>query len=346
MPVIFETKNNFFMQEFSRGAALMLLVLTLLCCNSKQSSTEQTTNSETATTMVKAPLFSGDSAYAYVEKQVKFGPRVPNSAAHTRCGDYLVAELKRLGCTVTEQTFTATHYDGRKLNARNIIGSINPQATKRILLASHWDSRPVADEDPTNKTGPIDGANDGASGVGVLLEVARTLQQAAQKPGVGVDFIFFDVEDGGNSAVAKDKFTGFCLGSQYWAANKHVPGYSAYFGVLLDMVGAKGATFPKEAFSNQYANEVTRMIWNTASQLGYSSYFVEQDGAAITDDHLPVNETAKIPMVDIIHLQLNNPQKTFFDDWHTHEDDMRNIDPNTLKAVGQVLVQVLYQESI
>ena len=322
-----------------------LASVTLWNCNTStsSSSSEQTVESTTST-LVKTPAFSGDSAYKYVDNQVKFGPRVPNSSAHVKCGDYLVTELKRLGCTVTEQKFTATHYDGSKLNARNIIGSINLQATKRILLASHWDSRPVADEDPTNKKGAIDGANDGASGVGVLLELARVIQQAAQKPSVGVDIMFFDVEDGGNAEVAKDKFTGFCLGSQYWAANKHVPNYTAYYGVLLDMVGAKGATFPKEAFSNQYAGEITRNIWNVAGQLGYSSYFIQEDGAAITDDHLPVNETAKIPMVDIIHLQMNNPTKTFFDAWHTHTDDMRNIDPTTLKAVGQTLVQVLYQE--
>lgn len=326
--------------------ALAMCVATLWNCktNSSSSSSEQTSENNTGTVLVKAPVFSGDSAFFYTDKQVKFGPRVPNSSAHVKCGDYLVAELKRLGCTVTEQKFTATHYDGTKLNARNIIGSINPQATKRILLASHWDSRPVADEDPTNKKGAIDGANDGASGVGVLLELARVIQQAAQKPTVGVDLLFFDVEDGGNAAIAKDKYTGFCLGSQYWAANKHVPNYSAYYGILLDMVGAKGATFPKEAFSNQYAGEITRNLWNLASQLGYSAYFIQEDGAAITDDHLPVNETAKIPMVDIIHLQMNNPTKTFFDDWHTHEDDMRNIDPNTLKAVGQTLLQMLYQE--
>ena len=331
------------MSKNTKWFIIVVVFSTFWSCKTNTSS-EQTTENETTTVLVKAPAFSGDSAYVFTDKQVKFGPRVPNSTAHTKCGDYLVAELKRLGCNVVEQKFIATHYDGRKLNARNIIGSINPQATKRILLASHWDSRPVADEDPTNKTGAIDGANDGASGVGVLLELARVIQQAAQKPTVGVDLIFFDVEDGGNSAVAKDKFTGFCLGSQYWAANKHIPGYSAYYGVLLDMVGAKGATFPRESFSNQYAGEVTRNLWNLASQLGYSSYFIQQDGAAITDDHLPVNETAKIPMVDIIHLQMNNPQKTFFDDWHTHEDDMRNIDPNTLKAVGQTLLQALYQE--
>ncbi|MFN4147150.1 MAG: M28 family peptidase [Runella sp.] len=323
-----------------------IFLFTVICffqCKTENKSSEQTS---TEISLVKAPDFNADSAYFFIEKQVQFGPRVPNTPAHTRCGDYLVAQLKRLGCTVTEQKFTATNYDGRKLNARNIIGSINPQATKRILLASHWDSRPTADEDPTDKKSPIAGANDGASGVGVLLEIARTLQAASVKPSVGIDLIFFDVEDGGNSAVAKDKYTGFCLGSQYWAENKHVPNYSAYFGILLDMVGAKGATFPKEGFSTQYAGEITRRVWEIASKLGYSNFFIDQNGASITDDHLPVNETAKIPMIDIIHLELNNPQRTFFEDWHTHEDDMRNIDRSTLKAVGQTLLQVLYQEGL
>jgi len=333
------------MTKRSQYIKFILLIGLLYGCKTNSSS-EQTSEYETGTILVKTPVFIGDSAFIFVDKQVKFGPRVPNSMAHTRCGDYLVAELKRLGCSVVEQKFVATSYDGSKLNARNIIGSINPQAVKRILLASHWDSRPIADEDPTNKKGAIAGANDGASGVGVLLELARSIQQSTLKPTVGIDLIFFDVEDGGNAALAKDKFSGFCLGSQYWAANKHIPNYSAYYGVLLDMVGAKGATFPKESFSMQYANEVTRSIWNMASQLGYSAYFVDQEGGGITDDHLPVNETAKIPMIDIIHLQMNNPKKTFFEDWHTHEDDMRNIDPNTLKAVGQTLMQALYQESL
>lgn len=322
--------------------SVLLLVFGFLIwqCKSKSSSEKTTEN-----TLVKTPAFNADSAFGYVAQQVSFGPRVPNSAAHLRCGDYLAATLKKWGCTVVEQRFVATTYDGKKLNARNIVGSLNPQATKRILLASHWDSRPVADQDPTNKKGAIAGANDGASGVGVLLELMRTISQANPKPNVGVDVVFFDVEDGGNSELAKDKYSGFCLGSQYWAANKHVPNYAAYYGVLLDMVGAKGATFPREGYSNQYASEITRNIWNLASQLGYNQYFVDQDGGAITDDHLPVNDIAKIPMIDIIHLQINNAEKTFFKDWHTHQDDLRNIDRQTLKAVGQVLLQALYQEN-
>jgi glutaminyl-peptide cyclotransferase len=322
----------------------LLLLLLLWSCDEKKSS-EQTTENQ-ANGLVKTPAFNADSAYGYVAAQVAFGPRVPNSSAHTKCGDYLAKTLQKWGCTVVEQRFVAINYDGKKLNARNIVGSINPQATKRILLASHWDSRPVADQDPANKTGPIAGANDGASGVAVLLELMRVLTQANPKPSVGVDVIFFDVEDGGNSELAKDKYSGFCLGSQYWAANKHTPNYAAYYGILLDMVGAKGATFPREGFSMQYANDITRNIWNMASQMGYSQYFIDYDGGAITDDHLPVNELGKIPMIDIIHQQINNPNKTFFEDWHTHEDDLRNIDRPTLKAVGEVLLQALYQEKI
>lgn len=325
-----------------RHLALFTLLagIGLSCTNngSSESTSEQTS------TMAPAPVFNADSAYAFVEKQVAFGPRVPNTSAHQQTGDYLVATLKGYGLTVTEQKFIATTYDGKKLNARNIIGSYNPNASKRIMLASHWDSRPFADQDSVLTSKAVPGANDGASGVGVLLEVARVLSLDTSQLNLGVDIVFFDAEDWGNSAVATDEFGGFCLGSRYWADNKHIPNYTAYFGVLLDMVGAKGATFPKEGYSVRNANEVVRTVWNTASQLGYSNFFIDQPGPAITDDHVPVNEKGKIPMIDIIHLRMNDLSKTFFDDWHTTEDDMDNIDPNTLKAVGQTLLQVLYNE--
>ncbi|TDB68921.1 M28 family peptidase [Arundinibacter roseus] len=326
-----------------RSLTLLLLMagLTFSCQtrNSSDNTTEQTA------ALPPAPNFNADSAYAFVARQVAFGPRVPNSAAHVQTGNYLVETLKKYGFTVTEQPFTATTYDGKKLNARNIIGSYNPQASKRIMLASHWDSRPFADADSTQKNSPVPGANDGASGVGVLLEIARVLSQDSTKLSLGVDLVFFDAEDWGNSAVATDAYAGFCLGSQYWAANRHIPNYTAYFGVLLDMVGAKGATFPKEGYSTKNANEVVRNVWTTASQLGYSTYFIDQQGPSITDDHVPVNEIAKFPMIDIIHMQVNNLSQTFFKEWHTTEDDMDTIDPATLKAVGQTLIQVLYNEA-
>ncbi len=326
-----------------RLLALYTLLATVgLSCTNKDSS-EST--SEQTSAMATAPTFNADSAYTFVAKQVAFGPRVPNTNPHVQAGDYLVEMLKKYGFTVTEQPFVATTYDGKKLNARNIIGSYNPQASKRIMLASHWDSRPFADEDSTRKTQPVPGANDGASGVGVLLEIARTIHEASSKPDIGLDLMFFDAEDWGNSAVATDKFGGFCLGSRYWVDHRHVPNYTAYFGVLLDMVGAKGATFPKEGYSTRNANEVVRTVWNTASQLGYSTYFLDQQGPAITDDHVPVNEVAKFPMIDIIHMHVNDLSRTFFDDWHTTGDTMENIDRNTLKAVGQTLLQVLYNEA-
>lgn len=311
-------------------------------CKSKTSSEQ---SAEQVQKLVASPEFHGDSAFQFVKKQVEFGARVPNAPAHKACGDYLVSTLKKFGLEVTEQNFFPTTYDGKKLNARNIIASFNPKATKRILLTSHWDSRPFSDQDSIIKNKPVLAANDGASGVGVLLEIARVLSISGNKLNLGVDIILFDAEDWGNSEKATDKFGGFCLGSQYWAANKHIPDYTAYFGILLDMVGAKGATFPKEGYSVSMADGVVRNVWEIASQLGYSNYFIDKAGPSITDDHIPVNETAKIPMINIIHIKQNDPEHTFFDQWHTAHDDMENIDPKTLKVVGQTLIQVLYQES-
>lgn len=324
---------------------LFAVVIAAYGCNSNTNS--ERTAEQAPPALVKSADFNADSAFKFVQKQVDFGARVPNTAPHKACGDYLVATLKKYGWQVTEQPFAATTFDGKKLNARNIIGSFNPQAGKRILLASHWDSRPFSDQDSLVKDKPVLAANDGASGVGILLEIARTLSKQGNKPEIGVDIIFFDAEDWGSSGSEDTgmEYSGFCLGSQHWAANKHNPGYTAYFGVLLDMVGAKGATFFKEGYSTQLADDVVRQVWATASRLGYSNYFIDETGGAITDDHVPVNKVARIPMIDIIHTRQNNMSKTFFDQWHTAHDDMANIDAKTLKAVGQTLIQVLYQEA-
>ena len=334
--------------------SLYFLILTLPFTSCKEKPKQQETDQTDQPAAVTAPAFNADSAYTYIDRQVQFGPRVPNTPAHVQTANYLVDKLKQFGCEVTEQSFVANTWDGKKLNARNIIGSINPNATKRILLASHWDSRPHADQDPdkADQTKPVPAANDGASGVGVLLEIARTIQQSQQKPGVGIDIIFFDAEDWGNGDKASNDFEqatgnqfdyiGFCLGSRYWSKNLHKPGYSAYYGILLDMVGAKGATFAKEGLSMQFAPTVVNNVWRTASQLGYSQYFVSTPGGQITDDHLAPNTIAKIPMIDII--QTNIGTGSFFPAWHTAQDDMSNIDRGTLKAVGQTLLQVVYNE--
>ena len=318
----------------------------IISCDQKPK-TEESTTSE-APKLVATPVFNADSAYFFTEKQVKFGPRIPNTAAHVKCGDYLVATLKKYGCEVIEQKFKPVTYDGKVLNARNIIGSINPQATKRILLASHWDTRPFSDEDSTARTKPFDSANDGPSGVGVIFEILRTIQASAQKPSVGIDIIFFDVEDWGPpdsyTKPVTDANGGWLMGSEYWSRNLHKPNYSAYFGILLDMVGAKGATFTKESTSMQYAPAVVNNVWSIASQLGYGQYFLNQDFGGLTDDHVPVNVNAKINMIDICDLRPNSGN-TFGDYHHTQKDNMSIIDKGTLKAVGQTVLQVLYQES-
>ncbi|MBC8154212.1 MAG: M20/M25/M40 family metallo-hydrolase [Bacteroidetes bacterium] len=325
-------------------------LLTVAGCKDKPKDQTETKTDQIA--MVKAPVFDADSAYRFIEQQIAFGPRVTNTVAHQRAGDYMMAKLKQYGFEVTVQNFSPTAWNGTRLNARNIIGSFNPQVAKRILLAAHWDSRPFADQDSVqaNRTKPVLAANDAASGVAVLLEIARTIQQSKQKPTVGIDIIFFDAEDwGSGDKVSKDyepkvgdqvDFMGFCLGSRYWANNPHKPGYSAYYGVVLDMVGAKGATFMKEGYSNQFAGEVVNNLWKTASQLGYSQQFVDQSTGPITDDHVALNLIAKIPTVDVVHYGVAG----FFSGWHTTHDDLSMIDKGTLKAVGQTLVQALYNE--
>ena len=327
---------------YNRLIILLFSFTTLVSCKQSQNSAA---NEAEQIKLVSAPAFNADSAYAFVERQVKFGPRVPNTPAHIKGGDWMVNKLKEYGFEVIEQNFKPVTFDGKTLNARNIIGSYNPAATKRILLAAHWDSRPFADKDSVRKDQPIDAANDGASGVGVLLEVARTVYATAQKPNIGIDIIFFDAEDWGEKddmqpVQGKDYW---CLGSQYWASNLHKPNYSAYFGILLDMVGAKGATFPKEGQSVQFAGSINSRIWDIAGRLGYSQYFIQQEGGGVTDDHVYVNTVAKIPMVDILHQEINS-NRTFGAFHHNHGDNMSIIDKNTLKAVGQTVVQVLYQE--
>ena len=329
--------------------ALALLGEGFMACEGNKNAS-QTTTTETAAppaNLVPAPAFQADSAYAFVARQVSFGPRVPNSAAHRACGDFLIRKLKDLGAQVTVQEFESTAYDGKKLRLRNIIGAYNPQADNRVLLAAHWDTRPFADKDASQPATPNDGANDGASGVGVLLELARTLHTAQTNPGVGVDIIFFDGEDYGDADGTAAPQPGYevtwCLGSQYWASKKHQPDYRATFGVLLDMVGARGARFAIEENSQTIAPQVVNMVWKTAHQLGYSDYFVYARNGAITDDHLYMTKGG-VPSIDIIDFDPSSPDGTFGKYHHRHTDNMAIIDKNTLKAVGQTLVQVIYNQ--
>lgn len=292
---------------------------------------------------VNVPKFNADSAYHYVDLQVKFGPRIPNSTAHRKTGDFLIGKFKAFGATVKVQEFEAMTYDGVQVNLRNIMASFNPNVQKRILLAAHWDTRPYADKDPSKKDPPFDGANDGASGVGVLLEMARQL--GASAPSTGVDIMLFDGEDWGerdgmDKPPAEGWVDWWSLGAQYWAKNKG--SYMAYYGILLDMVGAKNAKFYREGTSLEFAPKIVEKVWNTAAQLGYSGYFVKQNEGAITDDHAFVNQLCKIPMIDIVHYQ---PGIGYFGDFHhTTKDNMTLISAETLGVVGDVLMHVVYYE--
>ena len=335
-----------------RLSLLALAGLTLLtACPANKP--EQTTG-QPAAPAVKAPAFNADTAYAYTARQVAFGPRVPNTQAHIACGNYLAATLKRFGLLVREQPFEATTFDGKHIKGRNIVAQFQPQAARRVAIFAHWDTRPFADADKEHKNAPLDGASDGASAVATALEMARTLSQqpASQQPGVGVDIILFDAEDWGHDdatqADLKDQVdetngnSSWCLGSQYWVKNRIPANYKAEYGVLLDMVGAKNGRFSREGTSLQNARSVVDKIWNTAAQIGYSDYFQFTDTAGILDDHVFTNN-AGIPTVDIYdHPPYGNDYFPAYH--HTTADNMNIIDRKTMKAVGQTVLQVLYNE--
>jgi Zn-dependent M28 family amino/carboxypeptidase len=286
----------------------------------------------------------------FIKKQVGFGPRVPNSAAHQLCGNYLIEKFENYGAEVIVQNFTKNSFDGKTLQLRNIIATYNTQAKKRILIAAHWDTRPFADKDTVDFYNPIDGANDGASGVAVLLEIARKLR-ISELPNVGVDIILFDGEDYGEypGANAPNMIDGrlqiwWCLGSQYWSRNLHKTKYSAYYGILLDMVGAKNARFHKEGGAMQFAPKVVNKIWTTGRHLGYGNYFINANSPGITDDHIFVNTIAKIPMINIVDHDQYSTNYYFPDYHHTHQDNLELIDKQTLQAVGETLLYILYHE--
>ena len=310
--------------------------------------TAQPAGADAPADTLDVPAFSADSAYASIERQCAFGPRVPGSAAHAACGDYLVEAFSALGLTVSEQRATCNAFDGTPLPVRNIIASLAPEKETRILLCAHWDTRPWSDNDPdeANRRTPVTGANDGTSGVAVLLETARQL--AARQPAVGVDFICFDVEDYGVPDWAETgdeevEARSWCLGSQYWAAHPHRDGYRARFGILLDMVGGQGARFYQEGVSLRFARNVVATVWDAAQRAGYGDFFLQKEGGFVTDDHLPLNRVAGIPTIDIIAYYPDCEQSSFGPTWHTVDDVPARIDRSALKAVGQTLLQVIYE---
>ncbi len=288
--------------------------------------------------------FMTDSCYAFIQKQVAFGPRVPGNANHAACGNWLIEKFKSYNCSVKEQVGSMPNWEGGNTPVRNIIASVHAGATKRIVLAAHWDSRPYGDKDPdpSKHKQPIDGANDGASGVGVLLELARISKDLPED--IGVDFILFDSEDGGKPEWAPDGENdaySWCLGSQFWAKQK--PQRTMRYAVLLDMVGAEGARFHKEGYSMQSAGNAVNRIWGHAAKLGYGEYFPNEETAGIVDDHLFMIQ-ANVPSLDIVDMRPNfmGTQFEFGGSHHTHSDNMSVISKPTLKAVGHTLAYTVW----
>lgn len=290
--------------------------------------------------------FNGDSAFNFVKAQCDFGARTPNSEAIERCGDYIVQKFKGYGLEVTEQRTTLKGWDGKSLRCRNIIAAYAPERTERVVIAAHYDCRPWADHDADSskhRTHPVMGADDGASGVAVMLEMAR--QIAKLNPNVGVDFICFDTEDYGAPYWAPEETKAndntWCLGSQYWSKNPHRPGYTARYGILLDMVGGRDNKFHYEGFSLQYAQSIVIRTWEAARIAGAADFFPQANGGYVNDDHVPMNTIAMIPTIDIIPYRAG---ENFTPHWHTTHDTPEHIDPATLRAVGQTVMQLLSEE--
>jgi len=329
--------NYRFLLIFALFAALFLEA-----CNTESSTAAQEAETTAPTRTLSVPSFDRDSAYHYVEKQLAFGPRVPNSEAHQATKEWLVDQFQRFGAEVIEQDFQAETYYGARIDGTNIIAQFNPQAGKRILLGAHWDTRFIADSPLSveGKEEPVPGADDGASGVAVLLEVARQIQ--ASPLDIGVDIVLFDAEDQGESGANNEESWG--IGAQHWSRNLHRSGYSPKFGILLDMVGAKNPRFLKEAYSKYFAPELVEKVWKLAQDMGYGNFFISSNGSGVTDDHYFVNTIAGIKMINIIN-QVGSSEGNFGAHWHTQQDNIDIIDERTLKAVGQVVLAVLYREN-
>ena len=318
---------------------LLLAVLLLSCIDKKQTNMEI----NIVSAKIDVPKFNVDSAYLYIQKQVDFGPRVPNTIEHEKCANYLARTLERFGASVIVQEAFVNRYDGVNMNMKNIIGSFNPESYKRILLCAHWDTRFLADNDTVEVTKPIMGANDGGSGVGVLLEIARQIQISPLE--IGIDIIFFDVEDQGqpNGEFNKSSSDSWCLGSQYWAKNPHETNYFADYGILLDMVAGENARFTREGVSEKFASRIVDKVWQMGRKIGFSNFFVDEKTPGIIDDHLYINSIIHIPTINIVEYD-NTTHNKFNKHHHKHSDNMSIIDKTTLHAVGQTVLGVLYNE--
>ena len=273
--------------------------------------------------------FDKNRAYDYLKKQCEFGPRFPGSSGHIPTRDYLVNELKQFTNNVRTQGFSAVNFmENKRARGFNIIASFK-KGSPKLLLCAHWDSRPLADQDPEkeNRSKPILGANDGASGVAVLLEIAQILKN--QPPPVPVDIVLFDAEDMGRESHSNE----FSQGSRFFAKNL-AHDYKPNAAILLDLVGDKDLQLYIEENSNEFAPQLVKQVWNIAKQLNIPE-FINEPRYAVTDDHLPLIDVG-IPAIDIIDFDYPH--------WHTIEDTPDKCSPESLEKVGQVVLKFVYQQ--
>ena len=272
--------------------------------------------------------FDGAKAMDYLRAQLAFGARVPGTAAHRSAGDWLVREFGARADTVIVQSWTHTAADGKRLPMRNVLARFNPSATRRVLYLAHWDSRPRAEKalDPARRALPVPGANDGASGVAVLLALADVLK--ANPTAIGVDLLLVDGEDWGDF----DTDTDVLIGAKYFATHFPEPGYAPEFGVLFDMVGKPGAQFLYESHSVRAAPEVIQRVWSTAARIGHDQYFPTREYGPIADDHVPLI-AAGLKVIDVIDIE--------YDYHHTPEDTEDKVSQRTLQVVGDVALAVI-----
>lgn len=275
------------------------------------------------------PTFDGKKAFQELVTQCDFGPRVPGTASHAKCRDYLVQKLRLYADDVATQNFPLALGTQGTTTGTNIIANFQPAKGRRVLLCAHWDTRPWADKDPDpkNHRKPVLGANDGASGVAVLLEIARLL--ATHKTRVGVDIILFDGEDAG----IYENEASWARGSDAFVRRKD-PSYRPLYGILLDMIGDRDLNILQELYSLQYARPLVERIWKKAAELGISE-FIPQPGYAVIDDHLPFLRIG-IPMVDLIDFD--------YPFWHTIQDTPDKCSPASLEKVGRLVTTLLFEE--
>jgi hypothetical protein len=285
-----------------------------------------------------APLFDADAAYQVILDYEKRGPAVPGTRESQVTGDWIAAEMKSRGLKVLEQRGSWPGLDGKAIPIRNLFGQHHPGAKRRYLLSAHWDARPFADQDPSPaaRKKPVPAVNDGGSGVAVLLGIAQALKD--QDTPFGVDFLFVDAEDSGQSHDASS----YCLGSQFFAKQPYPGGSLPSFGINFDMVGRIGAVFPIEAYSARQAGAVLKKIHAAAETAGTADLFPKFVVGPIVDDHVYLSEGLGIPMIDLIHMNENG---RFPPEWHTRSDTSEFISRTTLKGVGQTVLQTLWNEN-